>query len=101
MLRTTKSLLAIWQSLRELRCCLSALIGPCEMLLAGLLFSQLSIADPVWPETQWARADPASQGLDPKALKLLDAEIRGGQHGNIDSMTIIRHGQVVFDQQYL
>ena len=31
---------------------------------------------------------------------LLDEEIREGQHGNIDSMIIIRHGQVVFDQEY-
>ena len=71
------------------------------MLLAGFLLSQLSVADPVWPEAQWVRADPESQGLDPKALNLLDAEIRAGQYGNIDSMIIIRHGQVVFDQQYL
>ena len=96
----TKPLLAIRQSLQQSRCCLTALIRPWEMLLAGLLFFQLSIADPIWPEEKWARADPALLGLDPQALKLLDAEIRGGQHGNIDSMIIIRHGQVVFDQEY-
>ena len=76
------------------------LAGPWKKLLAGLLFSQLSAADPVWPEAQWARADPASLGLDPQALELLDEEIRRGQHGNIDSMIVIRHGQVVFDQEY-
>ena len=85
------------QLLRHFRNCLA---GPWKTLLAGLLFSQLSAADPVWPEAQWARADPASLGLDPQALELLDEEIRGGQHGNIDSMIIIRHGQVVFDQEY-
>ena len=96
----TKPLLAARQLLRQLCCTLTARIGCRVTLLAGLLFSQLSVADPVWPETQWARADPASQGLDPQALKLLDAEIRGGQHGNIDSMIIIRHGKVVFDREY-
>ncbi len=45
-------------------------------------------------------ADPASQGLDPQALKLPAAEIREGQHGNIDSMIIIRHEEVVFDREY-
>ena len=100
MLGTTDRLTATRQLLRQLRCYLRALIGPPKMLLAGFLLSQLSVADPVWPEAQWVRADPESQGLDPKALNLLDAEIRAGQHGNIDSMIIIRHGQVVFDQEY-
>ena len=81
MLLATKTLFGIRQSLRQLRRCLSALIGPPKMLLAGLLLCQVSIAEPVWPETQWVRADPASQGLDPQALKLLDAEIRGVSTG--------------------
>ena len=96
----TETLLATGQLLSQLCCYLKARIGCWDMLLAGLLFSHLSVADPVWPETQWARADPVSQGLDPQVLELLDAEIRGGQHGNIDSMIIIRHGKVVFDQEY-
>lgn len=96
----TEPLFATRQLLKQLCCFLIARNGCWEILLAGLLFSQLSVADPVWPEAQWGRADPASQGLDLKALKLLDSEIRGGQHGNIDSMIIIRHGKVVFDRDY-
>ena len=61
----TESPLAMQQLLRHFRNCLA---GPWKKLLAGLLFSQLSAADPVWPEAQWARADPASLGLDPQAL---------------------------------
>ena len=69
-------------------------------LLVALLFSPLSVADTVWPGERWAHADPASLGLDLQELQALDEEIRAGEHGNIDSMTIIRHGQVVFDSRY-
>ena len=72
----------------------------CSMLIAVLLFPSLSVAESVWPGAQWSQADPASLGLDKEAIGTLSAEIEAGQHGNIDSMMIIRHGQVVFDQQY-
>ena len=70
------------------------------VLIAGLLFPYVSVAESVWPDAQWAQADPATLGLDQKAIGTLSAEIEAGRHGNIDSMMIIRHGQVVFDQQY-
>ena len=44
--------------------------------------------------------DPASLGLDQEAIEKLSGEIEAGQYGNIDSMTIIRHGQVAFEQHY-
>jgi len=72
----------------------------CQVLIAALLFPQMSVAESVWPGAQWAQADPASVGLDQEAIETLSAEIEAGRHGNIDSMMIIRHGQVVFDQQY-
>jgi len=72
----------------------------CPVLIAALLFPHLSVAESVWPGAQWAQAAPASLGLDQEAIETLSAEIEAGRHGNIDSMMIIRHGQVVFDQQY-
>ena len=88
------------QSASQLCCRLVDLIGPREIILAGLIFSQLSVADSVWPGSEWVHADPVTHGLDPQALSTLDAEIRAGRHGNIDSMAIIRHGQMVFEQKY-
>ena len=59
-----------------------------------------SFAETIVPGDQWLYADPASVGIDPAPLQALDAEIRAGEHGNIDSMTIIRRGQIVFDRRY-
>jgi len=79
----------------DLRACMGL-----SLLLLALLLPRFCNADVAWPGEQWAHADPASQGLDPQALQALDAQIRAGEHGNIDSMTIIRHGRVVFDGRY-
>jgi CubicO group peptidase (beta-lactamase class C family) len=38
--------------------------------------------------------------LDPTVLSHLDADISSGQYGNIDSVLILRHGQVAFDHTY-
>jgi hypothetical protein len=47
-----------------------------------------------WPTKSWPSADPRAVGLDPKALAAFDADIAAGKYGYIDSMLIIRHGQV-------
>lgn len=52
------------------------------------------------PSTDWPTATPASSGLDAKALATLDADIESGKYGNVDSLTIIRHGKLVFDKSY-
>src|SRR5213595_3741681 len=48
----------------------------------------------------WPTAKPAAVGLDAKALATLDADIASGKYGNVDSLTIIRHGRLVFDHSY-
>ena len=73
---------------------------PRQLLLIALILPQLSVADVAWPGAEWARVDPASLGLDREAIEKLSGEIEAGQYGNIDSMTIIRHGQVAFEQHY-
>ena len=90
--------LDVWYA--RVRCFLRAksLLG--QVITAALLLPQLSVAESVWPGAQWAQADPESLGLDREAILKLSDEIEAGQHGNIDSMTIIRHGQVAFEQHY-
>ena len=53
-----------------------------------------------WPTHGWQTSTPQAEGLDPKALADLDADIAGGKYGYVDSMTIIRHGKVVYDRSY-
>jgi CubicO group peptidase (beta-lactamase class C family) len=50
--------------------------------------------------SEWPTATAASVGLDEKAIDALDADITSGKYGNVDSLTIIRHGKLVFDRSY-
>ena len=49
---------------------------------------------------EWPTTPAASVGLDEKAIDALDADIKSGKYGNVDSLTIIRHGKLVFDRSY-
>jgi CubicO group peptidase (beta-lactamase class C family) len=51
------------------------------------------------PET-WPVSTPQAVGLDPKVLAELDADIASGKYGYVDSMLVIRHGQLVYDRSY-
>ena len=43
---------------------------------------------------------PLAQGMDETVLKSLDDEIAAGKHGYIDSMLVIRNGQIVYEAFY-
>lgn len=75
--------------------------------LAGMLWlaATFALAEPKpvgvsWPEEAWVRSTPAAEGLDAEAIAGMDADIQAGKLGNVDSMTIIRHGRVVFEGRY-
>jgi CubicO group peptidase (beta-lactamase class C family) len=51
-------------------------------------------------QSDWPKASPKSVGIDEKALAALDDEIAAGKFGNVDSLTIIRHGKLVFEKRY-
>ena len=51
-------------------------------------------------QIDWPSASPKSVGIDEKALAALDAEIAAGKYGNMDGLTIIRHGKLIFDKRY-
>lgn len=53
-----------------------------------------------WPTHAWPTASPESVGLDPEALRALAQEIAAGQYGYVDSMLVIRHGRIAFEQHY-
>lgn len=51
-------------------------------------------------QADWPSASAKSVGLDEKKLAAFDAELASGKFGNIDGLTIIRHGKLVFDKRY-
>ena len=53
-----------------------------------------------WPTQGWKTSTPEAEGVDAAVLEGIDAEIRAGDFGLIDSMLVIRHGLVVFDREY-
>lgn len=57
-------------------------------------------ADAPWPTKGWSTATPEAEGLDPAVLSALHDEFAAGTHGYIDSMLVIRHGQLVFERAY-
>jgi len=56
--------------------------------------------DVPWPTQGWESSTPAAEGVEAAVLESIDAEIRAGDFGLIDSMLVIRHGRVVFDRAY-
>jgi CubicO group peptidase (beta-lactamase class C family) len=53
-----------------------------------------------WPTHGWAKATPASVGLDEKVLTALDADVASGKYALIDSFAVFRCGSDVFDRTY-
>jgi CubicO group peptidase (beta-lactamase class C family) len=52
-----------------------------------------------WPTSGWRSASPASEGMDGRRLDEMIATIRSAQLP-IDSVTVIRHGNVVLDARF-
>ena len=52
-----------------------------------------------WPTNGWRTASPASEGMGGKRLDEMIAKIRAAKLP-IDSVTIVRHGNVVLDQEF-
>lgn len=67
---------------------------------ALFLLSTGTQAQEKWPTKAWPEARPAEVGLDAAVLAALDAEIAGGQHGYVDTMLVIRCGQVAYERSY-
>jgi CubicO group peptidase (beta-lactamase class C family) len=53
-----------------------------------------------WPTRGWAKATPASVGLDEKVLAALDSDLAGGKYSLVDSFAVVRCGTEVFERTY-
>jgi CubicO group peptidase (beta-lactamase class C family) len=70
------------------------------MIKKVILFVLLCVGAVQAQRGDWPTATPKSVGIDEKALAAFDAEIASGKFGNIDGLTIIRHGKLVFERRY-
>src|SRR5215471_3408028 len=68
--------------------------------IAVLTASIIPAAQEQWPTQAWPVSTPQAEGLDPKVLSDVDADIDKGKYGYIDSMLVIRHGKLVWDRSY-
>ena len=53
-----------------------------------------------WPTHGWAKAPPASVGLDEKVLAAVDADLAKGKYPLVDSFAVFRCGTDVFERTY-
>src|SRR5512135_374743 len=70
------------------------------LLLLAALLGACASERPSWPAEDWPTSLPLTEGMDPKALSDLDRDIAAGRYGCVDSLLVIRHGQVVWDRSY-
>ena len=55
---------------------------------------------PIQKSAAWPISTPEKVGLDPKVLARFEADIAAGKYGHIDSLLVLRHGQLVLDRAY-
>jgi hypothetical protein len=53
-----------------------------------------------WPTNGWPKATPESAGIDEARLAAFDADIVNSKYPLVDSMLVIRCGQLVYEQKY-
>jgi len=53
-----------------------------------------------WPTKGWRKATPESMGIDEAMLSAFDADLASGKYPLVDSMTVIRCGEVVYQRKY-
>ena len=70
------------------------------LLLASLLASTPIAMGQTSPAQAWPKSTPAALGIDEGPLKALDADFASGKYPLVDSMLVIRCGQLVFEQKY-
>src|SRR5262245_54590508 len=74
--------------------------NPGWMLLPAFVLSHSLSAGAQGPATTWPATTPRAVGLDPQVLAKLGADIAAGTYGYIDTLLIIRHGQVAYERAY-
>ena len=67
----------------------------------SLILLSLTVgAEDEWPTKGWPVTTPPNVGLDSRILAAFDADIAQGKYGYIDSMLVIRHGEIAYERYY-
>src|SRR5271170_1459632 len=88
---------APWYSFRAAEIRSAVIIS--ALLAAGTLATGTVAAAPV-PRADPERASPASVGIDAEPLATLDADIASSKFPLVDSLLVMRCGEIVFDRRY-
>jgi len=66
------------------------------VLALTIVSSSFSLQNP----ESWPVSTPEKEGLNPKVLARLEADIAAGKYGYVDSLLVIRHGRLVYDRSF-
>ena len=91
----------LWRILGLLVAVLSTACSSGEDLLRKGAGPAASENKGVWPTEGWPLSTPEREGIDPTALAAVDALIRAGDYGFVDSFLLIRNGRLVADYRYV
>ena len=69
-------------------------------LLRGLLAGVALLISPTLPADPWPQASPESQGIDASLLAQIAPAVNRGEHANINSIVLIRNGQLVYENYF-
>ncbi|MFQ3199196.1 MAG: hypothetical protein ACI8R9_001809 [Paraglaciecola sp.] len=70
------------------------------LILSVIVATLPALAQSEWPTSGWTLTTPPEVGLDPNVLSAVDADIRQGKYGYVDSMLVIRNDKVAFERYY-
>ena len=76
-----------------------------KYILSALFLLAFSVVAPSpggeeWPTKGWRETTPASMGIDAAKLDALSADLASGKYPLVDSMMVIRCGEIVYQRKY-
>lgn len=73
---------------------------PMTVAILSILLGFLETNAQTWPKEAWPVSTPEKEGLDPKAIDALVADIKEGEYGLVNHFLLIRHGRIVADHHF-
>ena len=68
--------------------------------LALFMLTASAAAQGSYPTRRWPTTEPAAVGVKANVLNELDADIKAGKYGYVDSFLVIRQGKLIYDRTY-
>lgn len=70
------------------------------LFIALVIYAQIA-GSQHWPTNGWTKATPESVGIDEARLAAFDTDIADSKYQLVDSMLVIRCGQLVYERKYV